>query len=86
MTREIVETGKLGSYAEDIFLELFFDLYGAEKTKYLFIQYPSVDIYGNSKFIDFALESDNMKIAIEIDGENYHNQERFQEINIMMIF
>ena len=49
-------------------MELFIDVFGPEKSKYLFTQYPSVDIYGNRRFIDFALESDSIKIAIEMDG------------------
>lgn len=79
MTKEIVTTGKLGSHAEDLFMELFCDVFGPEKSKYIFTQYPSVDIYGNRRFIDFALESNNMKIAIEIDGETYHNPKKVSD-------
>ena len=79
MTKEIVTIGKLGSYAEDLFMELFIDVFGPEKSKYIFTQYPSVDIYGNRRFIDFALESDSIKIAIEIDGETYHNPNKVSE-------
>ncbi|MGI6066939.1 MAG: hypothetical protein ACOYI2_10740 [Bacillota bacterium] len=57
-----------GSTAEDLFVELFCDVFGPEKTEYLFIQYPFQDIYNRSRFIDFALESEELKIAIEIDG------------------
>ncbi len=32
-----------------------------------------MDIYGRHRYIDFALESPESKIAIEIDGETYHN-------------
>ena len=63
----------LASPAEDLFVELFCEVFGAEKSQYLFIQYPVVDIYGNHRYIDFALASPDMKIAIEIDGERYHN-------------
>lgn len=69
----IKSTGKLHSYAEDLFIKLFCDVFGPEKSQYLFIQYPFRDIYGNSRYIDFALLSQNTKIAIEIDGERYHN-------------
>lgn len=61
------------SAAEDLFLELFCDVFGPEKSAYLFPQYPVVDIYGNRRYIDFALENDELKIAIEIDGEVFHN-------------
>ena len=76
MTNKIITTGKVNSYAEDLFVELFCDTFGPEKSQYLFVQYPFVDIYGNSRFIDFALESEGEKIAIEIDGETYHNPKK----------
>lgn len=66
-------TTKLGSIAEDRFIELFCDVFGPENSQYLFIQHPFVDIYGNRRYIDFAMESEGKKIAIEIDGETYHN-------------
>jgi superfamily II DNA or RNA helicase len=66
-------TTNLASVAEDLFVELFCDTFGPEKTQYLSVQYPFVDIYGNQRFIDFALESDNLRIAIEIDGEKFHS-------------
>ena len=69
----IESSGKLHSYAEDLFIELFCDAFGPEKSQYLYIQYPFVDIYGNRRYIDFALENEDMKIAIEVDGETYHN-------------
>jgi hypothetical protein len=74
------------SVAEDLFVEVFCDTFGPEKTKYLFVQYPFVDIYGNRRFIDFALESEEMRIAIEIDGERFHNPESVSRINIMTIY
>lgn len=66
-------TGNVHSYAEDLFVQLFCDAFGPEKSRYLFIQYPFRDIYGNSRYTDFALLSEEMKVAIEIDGERYHN-------------
>ena len=76
MINEIMTTGKVNSHAEDLFVELFCDTFGPEKSQYLFVQYPFVDIYGNCRFIDFALESEGEKIAIEIDGETYHNPKK----------
>lgn len=73
------ESIKLGSVAEDLFIELFSEVFGPEKTKYLFIQYPFVDIYGNNRFLDFALESGSQRVAIEIDGETYHNPNKVSE-------
>ena len=37
----------------------------------LYIQYPFTDLYGNHRYIDFAIES--ARVAIEIDGETWHN-------------
>lgn len=45
-----------------------------------------VDIYGGNRFIDFALENENDKIAIEIDGETWHNPDWVSDSNIMMTF
>jgi len=38
-----------------------------------------VDICGRHRYIDFALESPESKIAIEIDGETYHNPSKVSE-------
>lgn len=73
VSRELHYRPTLASVAEDLFVEVFCDAFGPEKTQYLSIQYPFVDIYGNRRFIDFALESENFRIAIEIDGETFHN-------------
>lgn len=73
MPRNKEEKIHLGSTAEDLFIEVFCEVFGPEKANYLGIQYPFVDIYGRHRFIDFVLESAGNKIAIEIDGETYHN-------------
>lgn len=64
---------KLASKAEDKFIELFSEVFGPDKTNKLIIQYPFKDIYGKSRYIDFAVKTDNEKIAIEVDGEIVHN-------------
>ena len=64
-----------GSPAEDEFIELFCDTFGAEKAGYLYTQYPFFDIYQNSRYADFLLESGARKIAIEIDDEASHNRQ-----------
>lgn len=69
-------TFNLSSNAEDKFIELFTEVFGIENTQYIAIQYPFVDIYGNNRFIDFALESEDIKIAIEIDGEIFHDKRK----------
>ena len=62
-----------GSAAEDLFIDLFSDTFGAEKAGYLYSQYPFYDIYQNARFADFVLESGASRIAIEIDDEASHN-------------
>ena len=62
----------LASGAEDKFIELFTEVFGPDKTGKLLIQYGIQDIYGGNRFIDFAIVTDNEKIAIEVDGEGVH--------------
>lgn len=62
-----------GSAAEDLFIELFCDTFGAEKAGYLYSQYHFYDIYQNSRYADFVLENGPRRIAIEIDDEASHN-------------
>lgn len=58
-----------GSTAEDLFIELFSDTFGAERAGYLYTQYHFYDIYQNDRYADFFLENGAQKIAIEIDDE-----------------
>ena len=64
-----------GSAAEDLFIDLFADTFGAEKAgyRYLYSQYPFYDIYQNARFADFVLENGATRVAIEIDDEASHN-------------
>lgn len=62
-----------GSGAEDLFIDLFADTFGAEKAGYLYSQYPFYDIYQNARFADFVCENGAKRIAIEIDDEASHN-------------
>ena len=62
-----------GSAAEDLFIDLFSETFGAEKAGYLYSQYPFFDIYQNSRYADFLLENGGRKVAIEIDDETSHN-------------
>ena len=64
-----------GSAAEDLFIDLFSDAFGAEKAGYLYSQYHFYDIYQNSRYADFLLENGAHKIAIEIDDEASHNKQ-----------
>ena len=40
-------TSASGSSAENLFIDLFSDTFGAEKAGYLYSQYPFFDIYQN---------------------------------------
>lgn len=60
------------SSAEDRFIDLFCETYGAEKGEYVYLQYPVVDIYGNNRSIDFALNFPDGRVAIEVDGNTWH--------------
>ncbi|SMC62210.1 DEAD/DEAH box helicase [Papillibacter cinnamivorans] len=64
-----------GSSAENLFIELFSDTFGAEKAGYLYSQYHFYDIYQNSRFADFLLENGSHRIAIEVDDEASHNKQ-----------
>ena len=66
-------TAASGSNAEDLFIDLFAEAFGAEKAGYLYSQYPFFDIYQNARFADFLLESGAKKVAIEVDDEASHN-------------
>ena len=76
---EPMKTTSVNSRAEELFVQLFCEAFGPEKTENLQVQYPCVDIYGRHRYIDFALESPEFKIAIEIDGETYHNPSKVSE-------
>ena len=63
-----------GSPAEDLFIDLFSETFGAEKAGYLYSQYHFYDIYQNSRYADFVLENGARRVAIEIDDETFHNK------------
>lgn len=76
---EPMKATSVNSRAGELFVQLFCEAFGPEKTENLQVQYPCVDIYGRHRYIDFALESPESKIAIEIDGETYHNPSKVSE-------
>lgn len=45
MEKQTTYSSSLSSVAEDLFIELFCDVFGPEKSQYLSIQYPVVDIW-----------------------------------------
>lgn len=69
----------VNSRAEELFVQLFCEAFGPDKASNLQIQYPCVDIYGRHRSVDFALDMPDAKIAIEIDGETFHNPDKVSE-------
>ena len=67
------------SGAEDRFIDLFCETFGAEKGEYVYLQYPVVDIYGNHRYIDFALNLPDGRVAIEVDGNTWHQPGKVSE-------
>ena len=59
---EPMKATSVNSRAEELFVQLFCEAFGPEKTENLQVQYPCVDIYGRHRYIDFALESPESKI------------------------
>ena len=70
-------TGNSG--AEERFIQLFCDVFGPERGQYVYMQHPFVDIYGGHRTIDFALHSSEGRIAIEIDGNQWHQPSKISE-------
>lgn len=67
------------SGSEEKFIQLFCEVFGPEKGQYVYLQYPFLDIYGGHRTIDFALNSSKGRIAIEIDGNTWHNPGKVSE-------
>jgi hypothetical protein len=66
------EAGVVSSLPEDAFTVLFSQVFGLEKTLLLSPEYPVEDIYGSSRFIDYALRTTDERVAFEIDGLVWH--------------
>src|SRR4051794_30169700 len=60
------------SLPEDLFTTLFAQVFGLEKTLLLVPQQPVEDIYGGSRYVDYALRTIEEKVAFEIDGLIWH--------------
>src|ERR1700731_3645154 len=56
------------SLPEDQFVALFAQVFGLDKVQLLAPQFPIEDIYGNGRFIDYALRTLDEHVAFEIDG------------------
>ena len=72
MNQDTNERGATSSTPEDLFADLFTEVFGPEKTLMLVPQYPIRDIYDGSRFVDYALRTRDERVAFEIDGVTWH--------------
>src|SRR5262249_28450275 len=66
------DRGATSTAPEDLFTELFTQVFGPEKALFLSPQHPVTDIYGASRLVDLALRARGERIAFEIDGLPWH--------------
>ncbi len=66
------EREAFASVPEDIFVELFAQVFGLANVQLLVHEYPVEDIYGSGRSIDYALRTSDERIAFEIDGLTWH--------------
>lgn len=61
--------------SEKIFIkEFLYPILGPDNLEYVQPQYPFIDSEGHMRNIDFAIVTDNAKVAFEINGETYHSE------------
>ena len=72
MTQESNDRGATSSAPEDLFTDLFTQVFGLEKALLLVPQYPARDIDDGPRFIDYALRTRDERVAFEIDGLTWH--------------
>jgi superfamily II DNA or RNA helicase len=60
------------SEPEDLFVELFAQVFGVEKVQLLAHDFPIEDIYGKGRFIDYAIRTPDYRVAFEVDGLTWH--------------
>lgn len=65
---------------EDIFIELFAQVFGLEKAERLSHEFGVLDIYNQPRRIDYALEIAGKRLAFEIDGLAWHHP------NVLSVF
>jgi superfamily II DNA or RNA helicase len=69
---ELAPRQSTSTLPEDDFVTLFAQVFGTGKVLQLAPGYPVDDIYGGSRFLDYALRSPVGNVAIEIDGTTWH--------------
>ncbi len=72
MLQESHDRAATSTAPEDLFTELFTQVFGLEKTLLLVPQYPAKDIYDGNRFVDYALRTRDEKVAFEVDGLTWH--------------
>jgi len=72
VVQESSERAATSSIPEDLFVELFTQVFGLEKALLLFPQYPVKDIYEGNRYVDYALRTRDQRIAFEVDGLTWH--------------
>ena len=55
------------SQAEELFIQLFSETFGAEKARFLCQRYHFYDIFANSQYADFVFQHDAKRTAIELE-------------------
>ena len=72
MSQDLSDRAATSTAPEDLFAELFTQIFGLEKALLLVPQYPAKDIDDGSRFIDYALRTRDERVAFEIDGLTWH--------------
>lgn len=52
--------------------DFLFPLFGPGKIKHVIPQYPFIDSEGRTRRIDFGINYNGIKVALEVNGESYH--------------
>lgn len=82
---EPMKATSVNSRAEELFVQLFCEAFGPEKTENLQVQYPCVDSYGRHRYIDFALNLLNPKLQSRLTVRPTTTPARCPKTNTPMI-
>jgi len=52
--------------------DFLFPIFGEDKIKHVIPQYPFIDSEGRTRRIDFGINYNGIKVALEVNGESYH--------------
>lgn len=72
MSSNISDRQAQSSEPEDLFIQLFAQVFGLEKVQLLVHDFPIEDIYGKGRFVDYALRTPDYRVAFEVDGLTWH--------------